>query len=188
MGNKLWYLRSSDNCGSSWKISPVIYSSRPSCSLTCLRFSYTTQIWHSVQRWHPGFKKASVKIKLPPVRIVLRTLTITGSEVWCLSLLLICDALPVSDYQTIIKLCSLELRNDPSPKSELVHEAKFSCKISYLTQIWLAQLDKHQISKPVMVSVVSSILIGGNFIICWNILKSPGGQYYTKMPELSNFC
>ena len=35
--------------------------------------------------------------------------------------------------------------NDPkSPESEVVHETKFSLKISYSTHVWLAQLDKHQ--------------------------------------------
>ena len=36
----------------------------------------------------------------------------------------------------------------------------------------LAELDKHQTFKPVMINVVSSIPTGGNFIFCWNILKS----------------
>ena len=64
--------------------------------------------------------------------------------------------LKVSDFQIIIKSCSIESRNDPSPKSELVHETKFSLKISYSTHACLAQLDQHQTCKPVRVSVVSS--------------------------------
>ena len=64
--------------------------------------------------------------------------------------------LTVSDFQILIKSCSIESRNDPSPKSEVVHETKFSLKISYSTDACLAQLDQHQTYKPVMVSVVSS--------------------------------
>ena len=59
---------------------------------------------------------------------------------------------------------SIESRNDPSPKSELVQETKFSLKSSYSTHACLAQLDQHQTCKPVMVSVVSSNPTGGNFI------------------------
>ena len=58
----------------------------------------------------------------------------------------------------------MESRNDPCPKSEVVHETKFSLKISFSTHACLAQLDQHQTCKPVMVSVVSSNPIGGNFI------------------------
>ena len=64
--------------------------------------------------------------------------------------------LTVSDFQILIKSCSIESRKDPSPKSEVVHETKFSLKISYSTHACLAQLDQHQTCKPVMVSVVSS--------------------------------
>ena len=38
--------------------------------------------------------------------------------------------LTVSDFQILIKSCSIESRNDLSPKSEVVHETKFSLKIS----------------------------------------------------------
>ena len=60
--------------------------------------------------------------------------------------------------------CSIEARNGPSQKSEVVHETKFSLKISYSTHDSLAHLDEHQICKPVIVSVVSLSPIGGNFI------------------------
>ena len=70
----------------------------------------------------------------------------------------------VSDFQILIKSCSIESRNDPSPKSEVVHETKFSLKISYSTHACLAQLDQHQTCKPVMVSVVSSNSSGDNLI------------------------
>ena len=72
--------------------------------------------------------------------------------------------LTVSDFQILIKSCSTESRNDPSPKSEVVHETKFSLKISYSTHACLAQLDQHQTCNPVMVSVVSSNPTGSNFI------------------------
>ena len=72
--------------------------------------------------------------------------------------------LTVSDFQILIKSCSIESRNDSSPKSEVVHETRFSLKISYLTHACLAQLDQHQTCKPVMVTVVSSNPTGGNFI------------------------
>ena len=73
--------------------------------------------------------------------------------------------LTVSDFQILIKSCSVESRNDPSLKSEVVHETKFSLKISYSIHAFLAQLDQHQTCKPVMVSVVSSIPTGGNFFL-----------------------
>ena len=47
----------------------------------------------------------------------------------------------------MMKSCSVEFRNDPSPKSEVVHETKFCMRISYSAHVWLAQLGKHQISK-----------------------------------------
>ena len=68
------------------------------------------------------------------------------------------------DFQILIKACSIECRNDQIPKSEVVHETKFSLKISYSTHVCLAQLVRHQTCKLVMVSVVSSIPTGGNFI------------------------
>ena len=55
--------------------------------------------------------------------------------------------------------CSNDSRNDPSPKSKMVQEAK----ICHLTDVWVAQLN-NQTSKPVMVNVVRSIQVGGNFI------------------------
>ena len=72
--------------------------------------------------------------------------------------------LTVSDFQIPIKSCSIESRNDLCRKSEVVHETKFSLKISYSTHACLAQLDQHQTCKPVMASVVSSNPTGGNFI------------------------
>ena len=69
-----------------------------------------------------------------------------------------------SDFQIIIMSCSVDSRNDPSPKSEVVHETKFSLKISYSTHACLAQLNQHQTHKPVMVNVVSSSPTAGNFI------------------------
>ena len=56
----------------------------------------------------------------------------------------------VSDFQILIK---------SSPKGEVVHETKFSLKISYSTHACLAQLDQHQTCKPVMVSVVRGNII-----------------------------
>ena len=72
--------------------------------------------------------------------------------------------LTVLGFQILIKSCCIESRNDPSPKSEVVRETKVNLKISYSTDVCLAQLDRHQICKPVMVSVVSSSPTGGNFI------------------------
>ena len=43
--------------------------------------------------------------------------------------------LTVLDFHILIKSCSIESRNDPSPKSEVVHETKFSLKISYSTHV-----------------------------------------------------
>ena len=87
--------------------------------------------------------------------------------------------LKVSDFQILIKSCSIESGNDPSPKSEVVHETKFSLKISYSTHACLAQLDQHQTCNPVMVSVVSSNPTGDNFIF----LRHLDDNFYTKMPE-----
>ena len=52
--------------------------------------------------------------------------------------------LTVSDVQILIKSCFIESRNDPSSQNEMVHETKFSWKISYSTHVCLAQLDGHQ--------------------------------------------
>ena len=79
--------------------------------------------------------------------------------------MLIRHVLIVSDFHILIKPCSIESRNDLSPKSEVVHETKLSLKISYSTHACLKQLDQHQTSKPVTVSVVSSSPTGGNFIV-----------------------
>ena len=49
-------------------------------------------------------------------------------------------------------------------KSEVMHETKSSLKISYSTHACLAQLDKDQTCKPVMVSAGSSSPTGGNSI------------------------
>ena len=76
----------------------------------------------------------------------------------------------VSDFQILIRSCSTESRNDPSAKSEVMHETKFSLKISYSPHVCLAQLDRHQTCKPVMVRVVSSNPAGGNFIFLKLIL------------------
>ena len=65
-------------------------------------------------------------------------------------------ALKFSDFLILIKSYSIESRNDPSPKSEVVHETKFSLKLTCSTHASLTQLDRHQTCKPVMVSVVSS--------------------------------
>ena len=57
----------------------------------------------------------------------------------------------------------------PKPKGEVVHETKFSLKISYSTHACLAQLDQHQTYKPVMISVVSLNPTGSNFIFLRNL-------------------
>ena len=38
--------------------------------------------------------------------------------------------LTVLDFPIVIKSCSIESRKDPSPKSEVVHEIKFSLKFN----------------------------------------------------------
>ena len=37
----------------------------------------------------------------------------------------------VSDFHILIKSCSIESRNDPSPKSEVVHETKKETCVEY---------------------------------------------------------
>ena len=66
------------------------------------------------------------------------------------------QVLTVSDFQILIKSCSIESRNDQSPKSEVVHEAKFHLKISYSTHVCLARLNRHQTCNLVMVSCESN--------------------------------
>ena len=122
----------------------------------------------------------------------LTTLTITGLQVWCWSNWAKQACLRVSDFQFIIKSCSIEYRNDPSPKSEVVHETKFSLKISYSTHACLAQLDQHQTCKPVMVSVVSSNPTGGNFIFLRHldanfVQKWQTDLCYFRKPRASNW-
>ena len=57
-------------------------------------------------------------------------------------------------------LCvSIDSGHGKSPKNEVVREIKF--KIPLLTNASLAQLDKHQTSKPVMVSMSTTISTGG---------------------------
>ena len=54
----------------------------------------------------------------------------------------------VSDFQILIKLYSIDSRNETSPTNEVVHETKFSLKICYSTHVCLAQLVGHQTCKP----------------------------------------
>ena len=88
----------------------------------------------------------------------LTTLTITGLQVWywsnCAKQACV-DSFRFSDSYKVMLHC---------PKSEVVHETKFSLKISYWTHACLAQLDQYQTCNPVMVSVVSSNSTGGKFI------------------------
>ena len=68
--------------------------------------------------------------------------------------------------QTVRPSCSIESRNDRSPKCEVMHETKFSLKICYSAHICITELDRHQTPKLVMVTGVSSVSTGGNFIFC----------------------
>ena len=90
--------------------------------------------------------------------------------------------LTASDFQIHIKSCCIESRNNPSPKSEVVHETKFSLKISYSTHVCLVQLDQHQTCKPVMVSVVSSNPAGGNFNFFCTEMTEMSDVYYLWKP------
>ena len=55
---------------------------------------------------------------------------------------------------------SIDSRNDSSPKSEVVHETHSSFEISYVTHVWLVQLDRHQSKSQ---EVTGSVPNGGNF-------------------------
>ena len=55
----------------------------------------------------------------------------------------------------------------------MVLETKFNSRISHSEHVWLAQLDKQQTFKLVMVSVASSIPTGGNFIFLLQLFKTP---------------
>ena len=59
------------------------------------------------------------------------TLTITGLQVWCWS-----NYVKQACVDSFRFSCSIESRNDPSPKGEVVHETKFSLKISYSMSAW----------------------------------------------------
>ena len=70
------------------------------------------------QNWHRGFclKKFHQKIMLPPVGIELTTDPHWFRKSDAYQTVLICHSLPVSDIQILIKPCSIQSRNDPSPK------------------------------------------------------------------------
>ena len=76
--------------------------------------------------------------------------------------------LTVSDFQILIKSCSIESRNDPSPKSEVVHETKFSLKISYSTHVvnmsWSVGFTRHceQKDKSLFYPIKRIYLLKGN--------------------------
>ena len=66
--------------------------------------------------YNRDFKSFNRKIKLPPVGIEF-----TADHHWFTSQILIltvliCHVLPVSYFQILIKSCSIEYRNDSSPK------------------------------------------------------------------------
>ena len=79
-------------------------------------------VTHNIESW---FTSGSDRLLIPTVR--------KHGMCW-----------PVSDFQILIKSCSIESRNDPSQKVKWCIETKFSLKISYSTHACLAQLDQHQ--------------------------------------------
>ena len=89
----------------------------------------------------------------------------------------------VSNFQILIKSCCIECRNDPNPKSEVVHETKFSLKISYSTHVLLVQLDRHQTCKPVM---VSCHFYSHYRPLCF--LKIPWCHFCTKKCQICVIC
>ena len=97
--------------------------------------------------------------------------------------MLICLALLVSDFQILTKSCFIELKNDPSPKSEMVHGTRFSLNISYSTDVWLTQLNKDLTSKPVMVSCEFNSN-WRQFYFLLNPSKTPRCQFCTEMSDL----
>ena len=58
---------------------------------------------------------------------------------------LVCYALPISEFQILLKSCSIECRNDPSSreKMEVVHETKFSLKNLLFNFIFCRNLLNH---------------------------------------------
>ena len=58
------------------------------------------------------------------------------------------------------KIMLFESRNDPSPKSEVEHETKFSLKIFYSTHVWVVEWNRHLPSNPLAASVVSLVPTG----------------------------
>ena len=129
-----------------------VQSTSPEWFLTHSRFSWITQIWYFCTKLASRCLK---KIKFPPVGIdadptVLRR-----------------NLLTVSDFRILVKSCSIESRNDPSPKSDVVHETKFL----FITHIsgWHSWISVRLLNQ--WWSVVSLIPIGGNFIFCCNLLK-----------------
>ena len=84
-------------------------------------------------------------------------------------------------------LCSIEFRNDRSPKSEMLHETvifkeSHSQRISY---VWLAQLDKHQTSKPVMISCEFNS--HWRLYFCWNLSK-PLDDIFVQKCQIYVIC
>ena len=67
-----------------------------------------------------------------------------------------------------------------SPKSEVEHETKFSLRIFYSTNVWVAEWLRHLPSNSLMVGVVSSVPTGGNFIFCWNIFETLDVNFVQK--------
>ena len=111
-------------------------------------------------------------------------LTMTGLEVWCLSIcakLLCLSSLGLSDPYNV---SSIKSRNDPSPKSEVVHKTKNSVlEFSYSIHVWLAQFNKHHTSKLVMVSCKFNSR-WRQFYFLLKPFKIPWCQFCVEMSDL----
>ena len=88
-----------------------------------------------------------------------------------------CYALPFLDCQTLIKSCSIESRNDPSPKSDSCMKIQFG---DLQLSTWFSELNRHQTSESVMVSVISTIPTRDNLIFHRNFLKALNVNFVQK--------
>ena len=73
------------------------------------------------------------------------------------------NLLCVSIIKACITSCSIDSKNNQSPKFVVMHETKLTSEISFQTDSLLAQLAEHETHD---LEVVSSIPSGGNILLC----------------------
>ena len=121
-----------------------------------------------------GFKKIRQKNKLPAVGIELATLTIIGLKVWllsnpanlsclaCLRLSKPCEVMLYSSFSSSTLFWQYCVKRVGSYFYLIVFHSTFLFNFLF----WFAESNKHQTSKPVMVSVMSSLPTADKFSFC----------------------